>query len=85
MAEINGYLLTDEEEEACVNLVKKMRKKTIFTINFTGSIKIRAKNLDEATEIFWNWVGNIQDQSLSDWSGMVTQSPYFDYDEIEEE
>ena len=85
MAEINGYLLTDEEEQACEELIKKMRKKRLFSVDFTGSIRIRAKSQDEATEIFWNWVGDIQDRTLGDWSRLIILSPDFDYNVIEEE
>lgn len=52
MAEIKGYLLTEEEEKACANLVKKMREKRIYTINFLGCVKIKAKNSEEAKNIF---------------------------------
>lgn len=60
MAEINGYLLTKEEEKACEDLIKKMRKKEAFEIEFTGCITVEAKNRDEAQEIFWNWIEDIQ-------------------------
>jgi hypothetical protein len=84
MAEIKGYLLTKEEEKACVNLVKKMREKKVFAIDFSGCVRVKAKNREEANDIFWEWVGDLQDKSLADWTGIVTQSPYFDNDGIEE-
>lgn len=85
MAEINGYLLTEEETRACVDLVKKLRERKTFAIDFTGCVRIKAKNPEEARDIFWEWVGRIQDESLSDWSGVVTQYPYFENDGVEEE
>ena len=85
MAEIKGYLLTEEEEKACANLVKKMREKKVYAIDFLGCVQIKAKNEEEAKNIFWNWVGDLQDKSLSDWFEIVTQTPYFEYDGIEQE
>ena len=85
MAEIKGYLLTEEEEKACVSLVKKMRERKIFAIDFLGCVRIKAKTDEEAKNIFRNWVGDLQDKSLSNWSGIVTQAPYFEYDGIDEE
>lgn len=58
MAEINGYLLTEEEEKACENLVKKL-----------------------FLELGWR----LEDKNLVDWSGTVTQTPYFEDDGAEEE
>lgn len=84
MAEIKGYLLTKEEEKACVNLVKKMRERKVFAIDFSGCVRIKAKNREEANDIFWEWVGDLQDKSLADWTGIVTQSPYFDNESVEE-
>lgn len=85
MVEIKGYLLTKEEEEACVNLVKEMRKKRTFAVDFLGCVRVKARTKEEAKDIFWNWVGDLQDKSLADWSGTVTESPYFEYDGAEEE
>ena len=85
MAEIKGYLLTEEEEKACANLVKKMREKKVYAIDFLGCVRIKAKNEEEAKNIFWNWVGDLQDKSLSDWFEIVTQTPYFEYDGIKQE
>lgn len=84
MAEINGYLLTKEEEKACVDLVKKMRKETGFTIDFSGYVRIKAKDQEEAKNIFWEWLGDLQDKTLTDWDRVVGL-PYFEYDGIEEE
>lgn len=85
MAEIKGYLLTEEEAKACVDLVKKLRERKVFTINFSGYVRIKAKTHEEANEIFWNWVGDLQDKSLVDWSGTVTQCPHFENEGVEEE
>ena len=84
MAEINGYLLTEKEEKACVDLVKKMREETVFTIDFSGYIRIKAKTSEEAYNIFWEWVGDLQDKTLADWNRVVAL-PYFEYDGVEEE
>lgn len=83
--EIKGYLLTEEEEKACADLVKKIRKKRVFAIDFSGCVRVKAKTSEEATNIFWEWVGDLQDTSLVDWSGVVTQSPYFENEGVEEE
>lgn len=85
MTEIKGYLLTKEEEKACITLVKKMREKKVFAIDFSGCVRVKAKTSEEASDIFWNWVGDLQDKSLADWSGIVTQSPYFENEGVEED
>lgn len=85
MAEIKGYILTEEEQKACINLVKKMRKEKDFILNFTGTVKIKAKNLNEANEIFWNWVGDLQEKSFYDWNETITGIPLFEKECIEEE
>ena len=85
MAEINGYLLTEEEEKACVAFVKEQREKKVFAIDFTGYVKVKAKTRDEANYIFWQWVGDLQDKTLTDWYRDVTNSPYFEIDIIEED
>lgn len=85
MTEIKGYLLTTEEEKACVDLIKKLRKRKVFAIDFSGCVRIQAKTSEEAHDIFWEWIGDLQDKSLADWSGIVTQSPYFEKEGIEEE
>lgn len=79
------YFLTEEEEKAYTNLIKKMREKKVFAIDFSGCVRIKAKNREEACDIFWNWVGDLQDKSLADWFGVVTQSPYFEKECVEEE
>lgn len=84
MAEINGYLLTEKEEKACVDLIKKMRKEKGFTIDFSGHVRIKVKDQEEAKNIFWEWLGDLQDRTLADWHGVVGL-PYFEYDGIEEE
>lgn len=85
MAEIEGYLLTEEEVKACLDLVKEMKKRKVFTIDFSGCVRIKARTPEEAKDLFWEWVGDLQDKSLADWSGIVTQSPYFDSEGMEEE
>lgn len=83
MAEISGYLLTKEEEKACVDLVKKLRERKTFTIGFSGCVRIKAKTSEEANDIFWEWVEDLQDKGLTDWSGVVL--PYFEKEGVEEE
>lgn len=85
MAKINGYLLTKEEEKACVDLVKKLRERKTFAIDFSGYVRIKAKTSEEANDIFWEWVGDLQDKSLVDWYGVVTELPYFQKEGAEEE
>ena len=85
MSEIKGYLLTKEEEKACVDLVKKLRERKTFAIEFVGCVRVKAKNPDEASNIFWEWVGDMEDKSLTDWYGVITQNPYFDKECVEEE
>lgn len=67
MAELNGYLLTKEEEKACEKLVKKMRTKQNFNFDFSASVKIKAKNSKEAEDIFWQWENDVLDYTLSEW------------------
>lgn len=85
MSEIKGYFLTEEEEKECVALIKKLRQRKVFAIDFSGCVRIKAKTPEEASDIFWEWVGDLQDKSLADWSGIVTQSPYFENESVEEE
>ena len=84
MSEIKGYLLTEEEEKACIDLVKKLRKEIGFTIDFSGYVRIKVKDQEEAKNIFWEWLGDLQDKTLTDWDRVVGL-PYFEYDGIEEE
>ena len=85
MAEIKGYFLTEEEERACATLVKKLRERKVFAIDFSGYVRVKAKTSEEASNIFWSWVEDLRDKSLVDWSGTVTESPYFENEGIEEE
>lgn len=83
MTEIKGLLLTAKEEEACLALIREMRKEKVFAVDFTGYVRIQAKTKIEAEEKFWNWVGDIQDNTRVDWSGTITDTPHFDRDCIE--
>lgn len=89
MAEINGYILTKNEEEACANLIKKMRNRSIrkkrFAVDFTGCIEVNANTHDEAMMIFWNWVGDIQGSSSTEWQESIAKQPYFECEGVEEE
>lgn len=71
MAELNGYLLTKEEEKACAELIKKMRTKKEFTFDFSASVKIKAKTSKEAEDIFWRWQNDVVDYTLSEWDNVV--------------
>ena len=77
MTELNGYLLTKEEEKACVKLVQKLREKKTYSLDFTGDILIKAKTENEAIDIFWNWVGEIQDMTCDRFSKILSL-PYFE-------
>lgn len=83
MTEIKGLLLTAKEEEACLALVREMRKEKVFAVDFTGRVRIQARTKIEAEEKFWNWVSDIQDNTRVNWSGTITNTPYFDRDCIE--
>lgn len=85
MAEINGYLLTEEEAKACEDLIKKMRERKEFEINFVGRITVKANSPMEAYEIFGNWASDIQDNSLIEWNGTLTRTPYFEERGIHQE
>ena len=85
MAEIKGYLLTAEEEKACAELVEKLRERKVFAVDFSGYIRIKAKTSEEASDIFWKWVGDLQDTSLSNWSEVIAQFPHFENDGVEED
>ena len=84
MAEINGYLLTEEEEKECVKLIEKLREK-IFTVDFTGCVHIKANTSEQAGKIFDTWVCDLQDESLARWNGVIKHFPYLEIDCIEEE
>ena len=89
MSEIKEYILTEEEQKACINLIKEMRKEKekVFTFNFKGSIKIKAENLEKADDFFWDWVGDVEDMSYCrcDESRIITDFPIFEEDSIEKE
>lgn len=87
MEKIKEYLLTEEEQEACINLIKEMRKEKekVFTFNFKGSIKIKAENLEKADDFFWDWVGDVGDMSYCDESRIIADFPIFKEDSVEKE
>lgn len=85
MAELNGYLLTKEEEKACENLVKKMRAKKDFIFEFSASVKIKAKNSKEAEDIFWKWEDDVASYTLSEWSDVGCGGLYIDNYVLDEE
>ena len=88
MKEIKDYILTEEEQKACIDLVKSMREKEkVFTFNFTGSVKIKAKNLEEADVFFRDWLEEIDDISYCRYneSSIITDFPIFETESIEQE
>ena len=85
MTEIKGLLLSTEEEKACLDLVKELRKRKTYVINFLGDVPIKATTLQEANDLFWQWVESMQDKTSDDWTGIVSQSPSFQNDGIKEE
>lgn len=68
MTELNGCLLTKEEEEACAELIKKMRDKKTFSFNFCADITIKAKTPKEAEDILWKWQSGVIDYTLNKWN-----------------
>ena len=78
MAELNGYVLTKEEEKACAELVKKMRTKKNFICSFSASIEIKAKNAQEAKDIFWRWQEDVANYTLSEWDNVVNSLDIYD-------
>lgn len=88
MAEIKDYILTEEEQKACIDLIKSMREKEkVFTFNFTGSVKIKAKNLEGADDFFRDWVEEIDEISYCryDESRIIPDFPIFEKESIEQE
>lgn len=88
MAEIKGYILTEEEQKACIDLVKSMREKEkVFIFHFTGSVKIKAENLKQANDFFGDWVEDIEDMSYYRYnkSTVITDFPIFEKHGIEKE
>ena len=85
MAEIKGYLLTAEEEKACLDLVRELRKRKTYAIDFSGYVKVKAKTPQEANDIFWQWVEDMEIKTKDDWAGIVPQSPFFQNEGVEEE
>ena len=86
MEKIKEYILTEEEQKACIDLVKSMREKEkVFTFNFKGSIKIKAKNLEEADDCFCDWIGDVGDMSYCEGSSKIIMDyPIFEKDGIEQ-
>ncbi len=69
MREIDGYLLTDEEAKACLELVKKMRKKYCADVNC--HLTVKAKNGDEAYGIVKSWITDIGEYTDLNWNGVI--------------
>lgn len=56
-----------------------------YAVDFEGYIFVEAKDHDEAQNIFWEWVGSIQDNTLIDWRKVILKTPAFECDGVEEE
>lgn len=54
-----------------------------FAVDFEGWIEVEAKDSDEAQDIFWQWVCDIQDSTLADYKKVILRSPRFQYDGAE--
>lgn len=70
MQELKGYLLTDDEANACLELIKILRSKPkqekTFSINFEGAVSFKATTLEEAMYKFENWKNKIPHNYLED-------------------
>ena len=56
-----------------------------YTVDFEGWIVVEAKNRDEAQNIFYEWAGDIQDNTLANWRKKILKYPAFECDGVEEE
>lgn len=55
-----------------------------FAVDFEGWIEVEAKDAEEAQDIFWNWVGDVQDSALEHYKKVILRSPRIEYDGVEE-
>lgn len=56
-----------------------------YVVDFEGWIIVEAKNRDEAQNIFWEWVGDIEEKTRYDNYGVILKTPAFQFDGVEEE
>lgn len=56
-----------------------------YAVDFEGYIFVEAKNHDEAQNIFWEWVDDIQENIFIKWNKVILKSPAFECDGVEEE
>lgn len=56
-----------------------------LSVGYVGWITVEAKSREEAQEIFWNWVGDIQEKTHYDNYGIILETPFFAFDGIDEE
>ena len=56
-----------------------------YVVDFEGWITVEAKNRDEAQNIFYEWAGDIQDNTLVNWRKKILKYPAFECDGVEEE
>ena len=56
-----------------------------YVVDFEGWITVEANSRDEAQNIFCEWVGDIQDNTLANWRKKILRYPTFDFDGVEEE
>ena len=56
-----------------------------FAVDFEGWIIVEAKSHEEAQEIFYEWAGDIQNNTLINWRKKILKYPAFECDGVEEE
>ena len=56
-----------------------------YAVDFEGWVVVEAKNRDEAQNIFWEWVGDIEEKTHYDNYGVILKAPTFQFDGVEEE
>ena len=54
-----------------------------FAVDFEGWIEVEAKDAEEAQDIFWNWVCDVQDYALGHYKKKILRSPRIEYDGVE--
>ena len=56
-----------------------------YVVDFEGWIIVDAKDYDEAQSIFYEWAGDIQDNTSGKWHRTILQYPAFQFDGAEKE
>jgi len=55
-----------------------------FAVDFEGWIEVEARDAEEAQNIFWSWVSDIQDYTLGNYRKVILRTPRIEYDGSEE-